>query len=292
MNLNQLYYFRTVAHLQHFRQAAQELNISQPSLSYAISSLEAELGTYLFEKQGRNVVLTKYGKFYLEYVEEALDKLELGEKKLRQITSSTKGNIDIAYVAPLASSYIPQSARGFLEHGNNKGITFTFRQGITSDLIKGLKSSKYDVIFCSHVDNEPDIVFEKIIEDELVLITPPNHPLAKYNSIDLKDTEPYPQVVYNKESGLGKSTREIFKSINMEPNIICQGEDEHGIYGLVTEGFGIALVAKTQELDTLNVKQIKISTPKCTRRLYLAYMKNIFLAPAVKNFIQYVRNTL
>ena len=292
MNLNQLYYFRTVAHLQHFRQAAQELNISQPSLSYAISSLEAELGTYLFEKQGRNVVLTKYGKFYLEYVEEALDKLELGEKKLRQITSSTKGNIDIAYVAPLASSYIPQSARGFLEHGNNKGITFTFRQGITTDLIKGLKSSKFDVIFCSHVDNEPDIVFEKIIEDELVLITPPDHPLAKYDSIDLKDTEPYPQVVYNKESGLGKSTREIFKSINMEPNIICQGEDEHGIYGLVTEGFGIALVAKTQELDTLNVKQINISNPKCTRRLYLAYMKNIFLAPAVKNFIQYVRNTL
>lgn len=292
MNLNQLYYFRTVAHLQHFRQAAQELNISQPSLSYAISSLEAELGTYLFEKQGRNVVLTKYGRFYLEYVEEALDKLELGEKKLRQITSSTKGNIDIAYVAPLAASYIPKTARGFLEYGNNKGITFTFRQGITSDLIRGLKSSKYDVIFCSYVDNEPDIVLEKIIEDELVIIAPHDHPLAKHDSIDLKDIEPYPQVVYNKESGLGKYTREIFKSINLVPNVMCQGEDEHGIYGLVTEGFGIALVAKTQELDTINVKQIKVNNPTCTRRLYLAYMKNVFLAPAVKNFIQYVRNTI
>lgn len=292
MNLNQLYYFKTVAHLQHFRQAAQELNISQPSLSYAISSLEAELGTYLFEKQGRNVVLTKYGKFYLEYVEEALDKLELGEKKLRQITSSTKGNIDIAYVAPLASSYIPKTARGFLDSGNNSGVTFTFRQGITPDLIKGLKSSKFDVIFCSYVENEPDIVFEKVIDDELILITPPNHPLAQYNTIDLKDIEPYPQVVYNKESGLGKSTREIFKSVNMNPNIICQSEDEHGIYGLVTEGFGIALVAKTKELDNLNVKQIKVNNPKCTRQLYLAYMKNIFLAPAVKNFIQYVRNDL
>ena len=84
MNLNQLYYFRTVARLQHFRQAAQELNISQPSLSYAISSLEDELGAYLFEKKGRNVILTKYGKLYLEYVEQALNTLDSGEKKIKQ----------------------------------------------------------------------------------------------------------------------------------------------------------------------------------------------------------------
>ena len=75
MNLNQLYYFKTVAKLQHFRNAADELNISQPSLSQAISNLENELGTYLFERHGRNVKLTKYGKLYLEYVEEALNTL-------------------------------------------------------------------------------------------------------------------------------------------------------------------------------------------------------------------------
>ena len=87
MNLNQLYYFKTVAKLQHFRQAANELNISQPSLSLAISNLEKELGTYLFERQGRHVKLTKYGKLYLEHVENALNILEIGEKQLRKLTS-------------------------------------------------------------------------------------------------------------------------------------------------------------------------------------------------------------
>ena len=86
MNLNQLYYFKTVAQLQHFRKAAEKLNISQPSLSLSISNLEKELGTYLFERQGRNVSLTKYGEIYLEYVKEALSILEIGEKKLRKIT--------------------------------------------------------------------------------------------------------------------------------------------------------------------------------------------------------------
>lgn len=291
MNLNQLYYFRTVAHLQHFRQAAQELNISQPSLSYAISSLESELGTYLFEKQGRNVSLTKYGKLYLEYVEQALDTLELGEKKLRQVTSSSKGHIDIAYISPLASSYIPKKVRNFLDLENNSGITFTFRQGITKDLITGLKNSKYDLIFCSYIENEPDLVFELLFEDELVVITPKDHPLSKYDCIDLKDIETYPLVVYGKETALGKYSKKLFDSISLKPNIICEGEDENGIYGLVAEGFGIALVARTIELKNFDVKQIKVTNPKCPRRIYLAYKNNVFLAPAVKNFIQYIHNS-
>ena len=288
MNLNQLYYFRTVAHLQHFRQAAQELNISQPSLSYAISSLENELGTYLLEKQGRNVSLTKYGKMYLEYVEQALDTLELGEKKLRQITSSSKGNIDIAYISPLAPSFIPKKVRSFLDSDNNKRITFTFRQGITDDLISGLKSAKYDLIFCSYVENEPDIVYELLLEDELVVIVPQDHPLSSKDSIDLKEIEQYPLVVYGKETALGKTTQAIFKSVNIDPKIICECEGEDAIYGLVIEGYGIELVAKTIAFNNFNVKEIKINNPKCTRRIYLAYKKNVFLAPAVKKFIDYI----
>ena len=159
MNLNQLYYFKTVAKLQHFRQAANELNVSQPSLSLAISNLEKDLRTYLFERQGRNVTLTKYGKLYLEYVEEALSILEVGEKKLRQITSETEGHIDIAYIYPLAPYFIPKKVRSFLELEKNKDITFSFRQGITSDLIKGLKDSKYDVVFCSYVEGYIFIFF-------------------------------------------------------------------------------------------------------------------------------------
>ena len=65
MNLNHLYYFATLAKEEHYTKAAQKLSITQPSLSNAISLIEKELGTYLFEKKGRNVVLTKYGKVFL-----------------------------------------------------------------------------------------------------------------------------------------------------------------------------------------------------------------------------------
>ena len=82
MNLNHLSYFRVLAKLEHYTQAAEELSITQPSLSHAMSTLKEDLGTYLFEKQGRNIKLTKYGKIYFEYVDRALSELEKEKKRL------------------------------------------------------------------------------------------------------------------------------------------------------------------------------------------------------------------
>lgn len=291
MNLNQLYYFKTVAKLQHFRNAADELNISQPSLSQAISNLENELGTYLFERQGRNVKLTKYGKLYLEYVEEALNTLEIGEKKLKQVTSETNGHIDIAYISPLASYFIPKKVRAFLELENNKDITFTFRQGITADLVAGLKNSKYDVVFCSYVENEPDIVFDLLFRDEFLIIVPEDHPLSELESVDLKVIEKYPVVAYEKNTALGIETKNIFNREGISPKIICEAEDENGIYGLVSEGFGVAFVANIMNPENFKIKQLKINNLNCDRSIYLAYKKNSYLVPAVKKFIKYIKTS-
>ena len=76
MTLNQLEYFQSVARLQHFRQAAELLKISQPSLSRSMAALEQELNLVLFEREGRNVVLTKPGRVFLEHVNKILDEVD------------------------------------------------------------------------------------------------------------------------------------------------------------------------------------------------------------------------
>ena len=93
MNLNQLYYFKTLAELEHYTKAAEKLNISQPTLSHSISAMEKELGANLFEKQGRNVVLTKYGRIYMFYVENALTQLELGKNQIERLISEGGGKV-------------------------------------------------------------------------------------------------------------------------------------------------------------------------------------------------------
>ena len=78
MNLSQLYYFRKLAEVKHYTHAAEELFISQPTLSNSISQLERELGIPLFEREGRKIKLTKYGEEFYQYATEAVNALEKG----------------------------------------------------------------------------------------------------------------------------------------------------------------------------------------------------------------------
>lgn len=79
MNLFYLRYFVTLARVKHYTRAAEQLCITQPSLSHAISQLENELGVPLFEKSGRNTTLTRFGEEFLVCAEHTLSTLDAGE---------------------------------------------------------------------------------------------------------------------------------------------------------------------------------------------------------------------
>ena len=168
MTLNQLGYFYQAAVLQHFNQAAEKINISEPSLSRSITALENELGVTLFEKRGRNVTLTKAGEIFLEHVTQILDDVTRASNKMQQIATNG-GHIDIAYVSPLAREFIPNTVRSFLSLEQNKNITFHFFQDITSMNIEGLKKGSYDLIFGSYSANEPNIEFIPICKSDFGL---------------------------------------------------------------------------------------------------------------------------
>ncbi len=212
MNLYHLRYFATLAHLEHYTKAAEILAITQPSLSHAIASLEKELGVKLFEKEGRNVALTKCGQAFLIDVEQALDMIDSSVNKL-QMTGRGEGRIDIVELRALSSTVVPNFVKGFLDSTPDKKIDFYFHSstGLTSDMIQGLKDRKYDIAFCSIMDNEPLIEFTPVAKQELVLIVPKGHPLEGRSSIDLKDTLAYPHIAFSKRSGLRHVIDKLFK---------------------------------------------------------------------------------
>ncbi len=284
MNLNQLYYFKTVARLEHFRLAAEKLNISQPSLSAAMANLEEELSVVLFEKDGRNIKLTNSGKIFLKYVENSLAVLEEGIEK---VTNIKKSSIAIAYVFPLSTEYIPKLIKNFINTG--KEVEFSLKQELTSEIMNGIKNLKYDLGFCSKVESEKDIVFEPVIEQEIVLIVHKNHLLAKKKEVNLKNIEGYDFITYIKDSGLGQFLNHIFKNNKINPKIKFECENEQEIAGLVSQDFGIAVVGKTPLLEHTDLMQIKIKDLKEKRYIYLAYLKNKPLKPHIRKFIEYVK---
>ena len=122
MTLNQILYFRKVARLENYHQAAEELYISQPSLSRSMASLESELGVALFEKKGRGVTLTKAGKLFLEHADRIAGDCDVAVGKMQEI-SSDGGKIDIGYIFPLAGHYIPHNVRKFLNKKRTKMLS-------------------------------------------------------------------------------------------------------------------------------------------------------------------------
>lgn len=289
MTLKQLEYFYTAAKLQHFNQAADQLNISEPTLSRAISSLESELGVILFEKQGRGIVLTRAGKVLLNNAEAILSQVRRTENRMHDIASGT-GHVNIAYVAPLARSFIPPMVKAFTAEPGHEGITFNFYQDITSRNLEGLKTGKYDVIFGSYSHGEPSIRFIPILRQEMVVISSTEMEVSPVIPQDLRIFEKYPILSYDQYSGLGQKTRQFFKDHSIQPHIICESPDENGITSFVSESMGIGLVA---DCDTIHRPGIRISRlPESCRffhTVYMCYLSSQFQMPAVKELISFIR---
>lgn len=289
MNLYHLRYFVTLAHLEHYTKASEILCITQPSLTYAITSLENELGVKLFEKDGRNVSLTKYGRTFLIDVKHALDILDSSVNNL-QITGKGEGQIDVAMLRTLSIREVPNLVRGFLNENPQNNIEFKFHNstGMSKDIIQGLKDRTYDIAFCSFVEDESSIEFIPVTRQDLVVIVPQNHPLAINGEIDLDETLPYPQIFFSKESGLRPIIDELFEKCKGKPNVVNYIAEDESVAGLVSAGFGIAVVPYMEILQHLPVKILNILNPKINRIFYMATLKGVYEAPVVKKFKKYI----
>ncbi|OBR92864.1 MULTISPECIES: LysR family transcriptional regulator [Clostridium] len=286
MNLNQLYYFRKLAQLQHFTHAAKELYITQPSLSGAISSLEEELGIELFHRQGRKIKLTKYGKVFYQYVCNSLGELEKGIDCLKESSGIIGGIIDIGCIPTLCGDFLPNIVNGYLDTVNSK-TKFNIFTGMTLDVIEGIKSEKYDIGFCSILENEPNIEFVPILTQELVLVVNDKHPLAKEKIIGLQDIGDYPLITYRQSLPIGKTITELLKPYNL--HVSYDFDDEITIGGMVCSTNVAAITARTSFLLQFHkLKIIKLDTPNNTRTVYMAYNNNIYHTMAVKMFADYM----
>ncbi|MDN6345385.1 MAG: LysR family transcriptional regulator [Tetragenococcus koreensis] len=290
MNLQHLRYFTVLAQFEHYTLAAKQLHITQPTLSHAIATLEQELGVSLFEKEGRNVILTKSGRQFYEDISHILVTLDTSLSKMQAVGKGA-GYIDVALLRTLSHQIVPNLARNFLENNAENNIIFDFHNdsGMSRDIINGLRDKKYDLVFCSKIDKQNDITFYPFAEQDLVLIVPEDHPLAKKTLVDLNATLDYPQIWFSKRSGMRPILDQLFDSLDKRPHVQYEVEEDETIAGLVSQGFGIAVMPKISILDTIKVKIINLKNLRYRRLYYMAYLTDAYHTPAVNSFIQYVK---
>lgn len=289
MNLNQLSYFSKLAEVQHYTNAAEELAISQPSLSHAMNSLEKELGTKLFVKQGRGVVLTKYGQIFKEYVDDALHMLDAGVKKVRTMTGQTEGIVELAYIYTLGSGFVPRLVGDFIRTHEELKVHFHFTVGNTSEIIQGLKEDRFDIAFCSMAEREEDIQFTPVGRENLVVVVPHGHPLSYKKSVDLEQVAVYPQIFYTKNSGLRPVVDRMFEQAKVNPQIAYEIEEDGSMAGLVAQNFGIAVMPEIPILSLLDVDVLTLRNQNQRRYIYMAQAKERYRPPLVQKFAEYVK---
>lgn len=289
MNLYHLRYFVTLAQLEHYGKAAKKLKITQPGLSHAMASLEDELGVTLFEKEGRNIILNKYGKMFFDDANKVINILDISVNSFQAI-SRGGGSISLSSIKPLTIKNIPKVTRDFLDINKDKEIDFKFYTGITNDIIEGLKNEIYDIGFCSKIENEIEIEFVPVQKQEMCVIVPYDHPLAKHKELNLKETIQYKQIIFSKSSGLRPVIDGLFDKIGEYPNVAYEVEEDSLIVGLVAQNFGISIIPKMYSLQNINVKAIPIIKPEWESYFYVARMKNRYHSPAAEAFFAYVCN--
>ena len=107
MTLNQLQYFIVLARTLHYTKSAEQLHISQPSLSYSITELEKELGVPLFDKKNKKIFLNQNGKLFLHYAEKVMSLLEEGVSMVKTLNEVKRPRIRLGYFYSLSSPFIP-----------------------------------------------------------------------------------------------------------------------------------------------------------------------------------------
>ena len=274
MNLQQLEYFKVISETKNFTVSSNILSVTQPALSKAISKLEQELDVKLFERDGRNIKITEFGNEFLKYAENALNEIERGKDKLREMKSSKDRTISISSTYCIGSTFIPFLISSFFNtkirvkfNINNKKIDFGF------------------IAYHEEISRYTEIESVLVRKEEYVLIVPKNHSLANKEEVWLKDLEDEYFIVYNDKACDKKISYSEF--IGYTPKISAEPTEATVLSGLVAAGAGIAIIINTPILDTSRLSVIKIKDDIGYKSIYMAWNKNAYMNNAKKEFKDY-----
>ena len=282
MTLLQLQYFQTLAHVLHYTQAAAELHIAQPSLSYSIKELEKELGVKLFEKDSRHIKLTIYGEQFLPYAERILSMLDEGVNVLHQMAVSAQQIIRLGYFHSISASLIPSIMLDIYGQDQNQNIRFQFAEAASFDLFQMLKKGELDFSFCLHQDEELESVV--VMRQPLYLAVPEHHPLAKRESVTFQDFAREPVVMLDKPSNLRTQLDRVYAKNGLTPNVVFEVRECNAALQYVALHFGVSVLPRVPAMENERVVVLPISDedPAFIRTVYFSWMKGRPLSPAAK----------
>lgn len=241
MELAQLRAFRTVAETLSFTQAAERLNLTQSAVSRQVGALESELGEPLFVRGRRVVRLTAFGERLLASVTRILDDVDALAGPGPETAAPVTGKVHAAAAtqafvylfAPLFQSFM----RAY------PGIVLTFRTTASTDqTIADILDGAVDVGFASRPVFAPSLQVTPLFEDELVLVSTPDQPVAGAPQMAAADVASQRVILFERGASIRAATDAFFAGAGVAPEAVLESNDTFFIKLMVRQGVGVSLL--------------------------------------------------
>ena len=291
MTVEELRWFVAVAEREHVTAAAAELHVSQPALSRALGRVQAHVGVPLFDRQGRNLRLNRYGRLYLERARRALAELDAGDAELAAATGTGGGGtVQLAFLHTLGTWLVPALLRGF--GAAHPDVTLRLDQGSAQEMTELLRAGDVDAILTSPRPDDPAVGWHPLATEPLRLAVPPGHRLAERKRVRLADVAEEPFVAMKPEYGLRGATDALCAAAGFAPRVAFEGDDISTLRGLVAAGLGVALLPlphfSAAELDQPATPHLQVADRGANRTIGLAWDTTRYRSPATDAFLDWV----
>ncbi|MFJ8234847.1 LysR substrate-binding domain-containing protein [Ureibacillus sp. NPDC094379] len=292
MNLQQLKVFVQTVQLGKLSVVAEQLNIKQPTVTFHLKSLQEKIGVPLFDDtQNKHWLLTDAGKDFYYYALKIVHLLEESEQVIDQYRNNKKGKLQLGASQITASYLLPSVLAQFQKE--NEEVYISLDVNKTPLIIDKVKNYELDlgiIAFGNLYDRE--LIVERLIEDELVLVMHPEHPLGNQEIIAPEDLTNYPFMLLEKNSVSHLLADKWMYANKIELNVKMEIGSIETIKAAVEIDSGLAILPKITVEKEQNEGRLMIRplpNYENEKHIYLIYRNDQHMSPMLQTFINYFK---
>ena len=286
--LKQLRAFCRAAQSGSISEAAEQLYLSQPTVSLQIQALERELDTILFERRGPKIKLTPEGEALYELAQPLVE----GMDKLRETFAAScgkleSGELNIAAGESTILYILPEPIRRFAEL--YPGIRLKLHNVTGRDGLAMLRSDQVDLAIGSMLEVPDDVLYQPVVNFAPVLITPVDHPLADRERVTLQDISPYGLILPPHHLSTWRMVDLVFSQHNASYRVALEAGGWEVIKKYVEIGLGGSIVTDVCLTGAERVARLPLGEYFPDRSYGIVLRRGKFLSPQAKQFLRLVR---
>ncbi|MBF0469920.1 MAG: LysR family transcriptional regulator [Gammaproteobacteria bacterium] len=273
ITIRQLEIFVAVVRAESYTRAAQKIHLTQPAVSMQVKQLESQLEVVLFEQLGKKIYLTEAGSEVYHYARTVINQLQEMRTVLEEIKGLRYGKLRIS-VATTANYFAPTLLSTFYKRHPNVSVNLNVTNRQT--LLQQLEENEVDLVIMGKPPSTMELEAEAFMENPLVIIAPPEHPLASAQEIKLSQLLSEIFLVREEGSGTRGAMERFFKTHHCKITTGMEISSDEAIKQSVKAGLGLGFLSydaiqselDLQQLTVLNVEHLPIR-----RYWYLVHRK-------------------